>query len=132
MADIFDEVGDVFDQAATVKKERPVGYDASQTIDGVPAWGRAHPNVYAGVQTGLDLLPMTAAFAGGPVAGMATAGMLNMARGAAQRGIAGEDSGAMDYAKDAGYGVATEGLGRARAGLLWGYDKHPPQPARPH
>lgn len=107
------------------KKERPQPFNASETVDGVPAWGRNNPNAYAGVMTALDLLPMIASpikstWIGIPLAGAVNAGAKYTQRQIADQPTTGADVG-MDFLK----GAAIEGGGRAIGATVKGVTNLP-------
>jgi len=117
-----------WDGAAPVKSA-PKQFTPPQQVtgvnEGVPQWGRDNPNLYAGVQTGLDLLPMAAGLVGSPLAGLAVAGGINAAGKYAQRKIADQPTDGMDVAKDAALGATVEGGGRTLAGAFRGVTNIP-------
>ena len=87
-------------------------YDPNGIVNGVPKWGREHPNLYAGAMTALDMAPALASFAG-PVSGIPLAGAINTAGQAIKRKIGGEEQGTGKSLADFAMGAATEGAGRA-------------------
>ena len=92
-------------------RQKPAPYDPNGIEGGVPKWGRDNPNMYAGVETALDMAPALAAFAG-PALGVPLAGGINAGAKAIQRNIAGEDQSGMASLGDFAKGAAAEGGGR--------------------
>ena len=103
----------------------PEPYDDNQPINGVPKWGRKHPNIYAGAMTALDMAPTLAAFTANPVTGIPLAGAINTGAKSVQRMITGEDQDAgtsvMDFAK----GATVEGIGRGAGAVIQGVSNIP-------
>ncbi|KAB0668937.1 hypothetical protein F6V30_13955 [Oryzomonas sagensis] len=103
---------------AEAPKVKPQPYNANETVDGVPKWGRDNPNLYAGAMTALDLLPMAASPLKATGLGMGVAGGLNAGAKYLQRKIADEPTTGGDVAGDFLKGATIEGGGRAVGGLL--------------
>lgn len=95
----------------TAGQQEPAKPDNGR-VDGVPKWGRDNPNLYAGVETALDLAPAIASFAKSSGIGIPIAGAVNAGAKAIQRGIAGEDQSFGATLGDFAKGATVEGVGR--------------------
>lgn len=109
-----------WDQAAPIKPQSKPFTPEVEIIDGVPKWGRDHPNLYAGVETLLDLAPMAASAAKTTGIGIPVAGAINAGAKALQRNIAGEGTTAGDVGLDFLKGATVEGGGRALGAVVKG------------
>jgi hypothetical protein len=84
----------------------------------VPKWGRDNPNLYATVETGLDLLPAVTGMLKSTPLGILAAGPVNAASQYAKRKIAGEETTGKNILGDIAKGMAIETGGRAVGSIL--------------
>lgn len=99
-------------------QQSSAGFEGGFNSDGVPEWGRKHPNLYAGVETALDLAPMAAGLFKSTGVGIPVAAGINAGAKYAQRKIAGQDTTTADVLGDLAKGATVEGGGRLVSGAL--------------